>query len=332
MMTRTQKLRLCTWARTDPVNLSEVNENFTLLDSSAGSALDAAEAALCCAAGQCLAARQRGETPLWEKRIWTAPLAEASECTQLDHVLFSEGRLDFLPSSSVQAEAALYRRPGVSYTSGVQFQFRTRAFEKMAELTALSGCCTLTGVQVSAPASDSDWDIGWYAHDGGYPIDCSFKLVLLENGEEKAVSDTVTLHNESKSSVTFAFDSVPLNPNGSYEFWVSAGNSRDPEDSGIACGGASEIAVSVTASPAASGSASFRPMALSADTRKLRLLVPGENPPQIRVSFDGGTAQTVTLADGEGSLSVPAGAAQAQVEAVLSAAHDALTGLAAVML
>lgn len=89
-MTRTDQLRLCTWVESDPVSLTQMNENFTTLDAACARAAACADAACVTAAGLLLHARHAGLDTGFAMRMATGDMTRVADAQAYSGVWFSE--------------------------------------------------------------------------------------------------------------------------------------------------------------------------------------------------------------------------------------------------
>lgn len=206
-MTRTEQLGLCTWVESDPVSLTQMNENFTRLDAAGGKAISRADAANVNVAGLLLHSRHAGEDISFAQRVMIADLTRESDAAQYSQLYFSSAGARLLGEGYSGEEKAIRQASGSSIVvhSGNSplkiWTFQPGGYGALTKIT----------IKMTANSYGSFTD----------------QLLLYSGGALMAISDEyVKADTEAAISYDYYFPNFVLDPNKSYDLyfdttWVS---------------------------------------------------------------------------------------------------------------
>lgn len=201
-MTRTEQLGLCTWVESDPVSLTQMNENFTRLDAAGGKALSRADAANVNLAGLLLHSRHAGEDISFAQRVMVADLTRREDTAQYSQLYFSSAGARLL-SEGYSGEEKAIRNPGgtsiVVYNNVSPLKiwtFTPSAYGRLSKIT----------IKMSANSYGSFTD-QLFLYSGG---------VLVASSDEYVKSDS-----NAVLSFDYEFSNFLLDPNKSYDLYFN---------------------------------------------------------------------------------------------------------------
>ena len=200
-MTRTEQLGLYTWVESDPVSLTQMNENFTQLDTVGAQALARANAAGINAAGLLLHSRHAGQDISFAQDVMAADLTRVKDAAAYSQLMFSSAGAHLLASGY----------------SGVTENIRNS-----------------DGTNISVSSSNSPRKI-WTIKPSGFGA-LSSVTVTMTTGAYSSFTDQILLYcggtlvaesdeyvktdiNTSQSEFTYTFDGFVLDPNKTYDLY-----------------------------------------------------------------------------------------------------------------
>lgn len=277
-MTRTQKLGLCTWLPEDPVNLAQMNDNFSRLDLAGGRALHLAEAGMLTLGGMLAAQAHTGGLASYTENIMVDAFRDAAQFASYEGLLYrnnrlelltagaSDGTITFPTTSSGSASGAFHPSNAIRSTSTRNAwvdlcQFYPDAYGTLTNLTLQTKTSAGTTESTATKVKLSIWD--------------------ADSGEMLAETDVGTIiHTNSKDQPVNYTLNLLLDPNHRYilKAWIS----QLVGDSMIL----STIAFSVTPVVYSTGTVTMTPMTIPAGTGRSVLLVHAtQTVPQIALKF-----------------------------------------------
>ena len=117
-MTLTDNLGLCTWVESDPVSLTQMNENFTKLDAAGGKAFFRADAANINLAGLLLHSHHAGEDVSFAQNVFLGDLTQVADAAQYEHICFSSAGAHIL-STGYSGETIDVKNTGIDVSSSI---------------------------------------------------------------------------------------------------------------------------------------------------------------------------------------------------------------------
>ena len=200
-MTRTEQLGLYTWVESDPVSLTQMNENFTQLDTVGAQALARANAAGINAAGLLLHSRHAGQDISFAQDVMAADLTRVKDAAAYSQLMFSSAGAHLLASGY----------------SGVTENIRNS-----------------DGTNISVSSSNSPRKI-WTIKPSGFGA-LSSVTVTMTTGAYSSFTDQILLYcggtlvaesdeyvktdiNTSQAEFTYTFDGFVLDPNKTYDLY-----------------------------------------------------------------------------------------------------------------
>lgn len=199
-MNRTENLELCTWVESDPVSLTQMNENFTKLDRSGTQAIACANAASINAAGLLLHSRHAGQDISFARDAMVADLTHASDTAEYAQLCFTDAGAHLLSSGYAGETISIRDENGSNI--GVSASVCPRKIWTFRP----SGYASLTSIQIEMVSSSSAIltdQLSLYNGD-----------TLVAKSLEYVKSDT-----SSVRSFTYTFQNVILDPNKSYDLY-----------------------------------------------------------------------------------------------------------------
>ncbi len=197
-MTRTETLGLYTWVESDPVSLTQMNENFTTLDGAAGRVISRADAANVNVAGLLLHNRYADRDISFAQNVMIADLARAADAQSYEQLYFSKNGACVL-SEGYSGETVSPRKPNGSaivLSNAVSpVTLWTMQPDGYAELQKLN---VVMVSNVSVKFTDQI-----LLYSGG---------VLVARSNEYVKSDTTAVR-----IFDYTFENVILDPNRTYE-------------------------------------------------------------------------------------------------------------------
>lgn len=200
-MTLTGNLGLCTWVESDPVSLTQMNENFTKLDAAGGRAIFRADAANINLAGLMLHSHHAGEDVSFAQNVFLGDLTQIADAAQYANIRFSSAGAHILSTG---------------YSGGTINPLRT---ESGASIT-VSGSTSPKKILTFQPSG--------YGYLTSIRIDLSGNiastftdyLTLRCGGQQVAQSaEYVKSDTSSVNTITYTFQSTLLDPNCSYDLY-----------------------------------------------------------------------------------------------------------------
>lgn len=188
-MTRTQKLSLFTWQLSDPVDLSQMNENFHLLDQNGCRT----EAALWNSAIGLLAAEHAGCPTSHAEAAYADCLRSPARCTAYENVCFGASGAELLTQGAANR----------SFTA--DYQELTPEDALLVSSYTPEGYGTLTGITVSG------------SQNGGSGL--SVTLTLCCGNETVAQAEQTLSATTQGFSMQFSFSCL-LDPNKTYSLYI----------------------------------------------------------------------------------------------------------------
>lgn len=323
-MTRTQKLGLCTWLPEDPVNLAEMNDNFSRLDANGGRSLLLAEAGMRTLGGVMAAVAHQGGHAMYAERVQVDAFQDADQIAENGGVYYRGKKLELLPEGLQSDE--VWGSPGTTSTNAYYnvtnltkalkpkqqwnklFNFYPNAFGKLTKLKLVLNTTVSQTTTIKLAIQDT------------------------EAAQDVLTTEFVTIPADQKN-FEFPVDLL-LDPNRRYAMcsWLEEGSTTIS----MSC-----IEFTITPLVFTNGSVTMKPMAIPAGTARLELLLhdsgaaasaslrfgAGEFVALTQHSakadkISGGTGATLRLY----SVDVPAGAQTAQLKLTLNGAackvHD----------
>lgn len=201
-MTRTEQLGLCTWVESDPVSLTQMNENFTRLDAAGGKAISRADAANINLAGLLLHSRHAGEDVSFAQRAMVADLTRISDAAQYSQLYFSSNGARLLDAGYAGETKAVRTASGANFVvyNSVSplkiWTFRPSGYGALTKIT----------IKMSANSYGSFTD-QMFLYSGG---------VLVASSDEYVKADT-----EAVLSFDYIFSNFVLDPNKSYDLYFN---------------------------------------------------------------------------------------------------------------
>lgn len=301
-MTKTQYLQLNRWVDSDPVDLAQMNENFSILDQKGGHTISCSDAASINASCLLLQAKREGKDVSYAQRAALFDLTCWDDIAQYEHVLVS-------PSGTKISQA--------SYSGGTSY-VKLNISQSKSPLKAYtftpSSYATLTSIYL---------DFNGSSYDGR----CWCELRC--GSEVVAQSETVTL--SSAKNVTFPV-SAALDPNKTYEIYVSVSSNI------LAVLGN----LTLTAQPLAPSSGKLTSVSAAVPTNTKRIVLhlhKAGTAPAVQLQFDGGAFGAALAAASSSSdtfcrydAAVPEGAQSVVARVTLNAADTLVYGLCGAML
>ena len=205
-MTLTDNLGLCTWVESDPVSLTQMNENFTKLDAAGGKAFFRADAANINLAGLLLHSHHAGEDVSFAQNVFLGDLTQVADAAQYENICFSSAGAHIL-STGYSGETIDVKNTGITVSSSTS--------PKKIITFHPSGYGDLTSITIGLDSS----------------ILAAFTsyLTLRCGGQQVAQSaDYVKSDTSSANTFTYTFQNTLLDPNCSYDlyFHTNYANSR----------------------------------------------------------------------------------------------------------
>lgn len=301
-MTRTQKLSLFTWQLSDPVDLSQVNENFDRLDRNGCRT----EAALWNSAIGLLAAEHLGYATSHAESAAANALRDPSRLDSYDNFCFGENGAVLL------AQGAQNRTCNLNHVN------LTSQRVKLLEDYVPEGFATLTGMRLEAT----------YLNSYGSTV-----TLYLYCGEEVVAQSSHAIDTDSPASMNFSFQ-YRLDPNRTYNVRASC-----PAVGGMVIQ-ATKLTLLTTALTYTTGTFQTTALSVPSGAARLRLLCSTSGAaPTVQLATAGGGWTSLSLSARVGSkaqlytgqLALPDGLQSVRLRFTLSGAGNAIRDYAFIL-
>lgn len=302
-MTKTQYLQLNTWVDSDPVEVAQMNENFSILDQKSGYNIICSDAASINTSCLLLQAKRDGKDVSYAQRALLYDLTQLSDIAQHEFVYVTP-TCTKIPVGDFTGVPNKYLKKNVSSVNSplLFYSFQPSSY------------ATFTGISLT--------------FNGAY-YDGSCSVEVRCGGSTLANSNTVTLNDAQ--SVSFPFN-IALDPSKTYDLYFTSSTPI------IAVLGD----MTITAQPVtpASGTLTTIASAIAADTRRIVLHLHAQGPlPQLQLQYNGGTFQPALTPVSTGSaafhrydVALPTGVQSVAVKLTLSSTDTVLYGLCAALI
>lgn len=301
-MTKTQYLQLNTWVDSDPVDLAQMNENFSILDQKGGHTITCSEAAninLSCAL---LQSKCDGKDVSFAQRAALFDLTHWDDISQYENVLVASTGSK-IPEAAFTGigQTSIVKNVHQAYSPVKFFSFQPTSYAMLTSIAA-----NFTGY-----------------HTGT----CSIEARCGE--ETVATSNTLSL--ASAQSATFSF-SAALDPNKTYDLYFSTtmNSTTTLRD------------ITIHAQPIAPSAGKITTVSynIPSDTKRIILHLHAAGPaPTLQLQFGGGAFTSALTAAASGSASfhryetvIPAGTQTMAARINLSSADTVVYGCCGAML
>ena len=198
-MTRTEKLGLCTWVENDPVSLTEMNENFTKLDTFGAQAISCADAAGINIAGLLLHSHHAGEDISFASRAAVGDLTRNEDASEYENVYFSRADGALLLQEGYAGETR-----SVKESNGSSLTMSASKSPKYLMSFTPTGYANLNYIVINTYTSVS----------GSFT-----DQVKLYCGGQLVAESAELVNTESSKRYELSFSNVLLNPNKTYDIY-----------------------------------------------------------------------------------------------------------------